>query len=196
MTHNLLQKIGILPLLFACIPTASFLCPKVCHSMESWQGCVLYCSLLSARPTAHPEPLLAYTWKVPFQEKTPFLGRGREGREKCFVVKHPLRSISYIILRLKPVISLCTKWFTEKERCREATNEGRSYLSHLQYQQSGPHLHHSKYCSEKRSPSCKTTSILLNISSINPATERREIHTTPSQIDCYAVWQSSPLRKW
>lgn len=40
----------IVPLPFACLPTASFHCPRVCHSTESWQGCVLYCSLASATP--------------------------------------------------------------------------------------------------------------------------------------------------
>lgn len=64
---------GIVPLPFACLPTASSLCPRVCHSIEPGQGCVLYCS---ATPTAQPGILLAYTWDMPFQEKTPCLGVG------------------------------------------------------------------------------------------------------------------------
>lgn len=152
-------------------------------------------SLLSATPTAHSEPLLAYTQNMPFQEKTPFLGRVKEGRQKYIILKTPIRCINYIVLRRKPEISPGTKWVTEKERCRKATNNGKSYLSHLQCQQSGPNPPHSKYCIVRHCPCPAGLEVYLEHVFSYKASNRGEIDTHRTfSTSLLSTWQSWPVK--
>jgi len=90
--------------------------------------------------------------KLAFPGEKTFLGRARDGREKCVILKPPLKSVTYIVFRLKPEISPCAKRVPEEERCREATDNGKSCLSHLQYQRSGPNPHCCKHCTARHRP--------------------------------------------
>lgn len=130
-----------------------------------------------------PLPILSLFLPIPethlSREKTPFLGRGREGREKYIVLKTPIKTHQLYCTQTEAWNISMHKVIFQKERCREATNNGKSDLSHLQYWQSGPHLHHSKYCSEKRSLSCRAASILLNIYQTSKRGER-DTHCTLS----------------